>query len=413
MYSSHSGFTDTRTISEYADMQYLGHHTTLPSSPTESTLSAFSRMSIDSNSAPISSQMFAPAIPTFPPDVTDCGQTQTFVHGQNIDPAYYNTAPQAFPPLHNYVPDIEGCGSTQVPVPQARDYEFTPSPHQHIKAISTKFNADFELNGILADTQLISKDAVVFYVHRHRLIEASSNGFDSLLDIHGSHFLQVVRVPEHSEQLNIMLHAVYGISCAPFQPTIETILTVVCLLPKYGLQPKNYVAPTMPLFNDIRYRMPASPLLTYVISSNYDLVELAVMASAYLLSLDISTMSEEMVEFINPVYLKRLFDLQRARINALKHQLALPPEPHPATPECDFIAQKSLTGAWVHSTARLIWNARAGMTAGEIEEIFQKLDKNTHCNLCKGRLRERIKAVVIEWSEVKVDGVVTPRVFGS
>ncbi len=211
---------------------------------------------------------------------------------------------------------------------------------------------------MLADTQLISNDAVVFYVHRYRLIEASSNGFDSLLDLHGSYFLRVV--PEHSEQLNIMLHVVYGISCSPFQPNIDTILTVVCLLPKYGLQPKNYVAPTLPLFNDIRYRMPASPLLTYVISSNYDLIELAVMASAYLLSLDISTMSAEMVEFINPVYLKRLFDLQRARIDALKHQLSLPPGPHPATPECDFIAQKSLTGAWVHSTASLIWNAQAG-----------------------------------------------------
>lgn len=211
---------------------------------------------------------------------------------------------------------------------------------------------------MLADTQLISNDAVVFYVHCYRLIEASSNGFDSLLDLHGSYFLRVV--PEHSEQLNIMLHVVYGISCSPFQPNIDTILTVVCLLPKYGLQPKNYVAPTLPLFNDIRYRMPASPLLTYVISSNYDLIELAVMASAYLLSLDISTMSAEMVEFINPVYLKRLFDLQRARIDALKHQLSLPPGPHPATLECDFIAQKSLTGAWVHSTASLIWNAQAG-----------------------------------------------------
>lgn len=38
--------------------------------------------------------MFAPTIPTFTPDVADCGQTQTFVHGHNINPAYYSTAPQ-------------------------------------------------------------------------------------------------------------------------------------------------------------------------------------------------------------------------------------------------------------------------------------------------------------------------------
>ncbi|KAK0473438.1 hypothetical protein IW261DRAFT_1370316 [Armillaria novae-zelandiae] len=292
---------------------------------------------------------------------------------------------------------MNGRNSTQGPVSQAQNYEsFPPSPH--IKAISTTFNANFKpVDGILADMQLISTDAVVFYVHRYRLIEASSNGFDSLLAL--GCLLQVV--PEHSEQLNIMLHAVYGISCALFQPTIDTILTVVCMLPKYGLQPKNYVAPTLPLFNDIRYRMPTSPLLTYVISSNYDLAELAVLTSAYLLSLDISTMSEDMVEFINPVYLKRLFDLQRTRMNALKGQLALLPEPHPATPECDFIAQKALTRAWVHSAAHLIWSARAGTTSGELKEIFQKLDKDTHCNLCKGRLRERVKAIVIKWSQVK------------
>ncbi|KAK0199981.1 hypothetical protein DFS33DRAFT_1376323 [Desarmillaria ectypa] len=272
--------------------------------------------------------------------------------------------------------------------------------YQYIKAVSTQFNADFKPNGILAETRLISADGVVFYVHHYRLIGASSNGFNSLLDTHESWIPRIV--PEDSEQLNIILHAIYGISCAPFQPTIDTLLTVVCLLPKYGLQPKDYVAPSLPLFNDIRYHMPVSPLLTYVISSNYDLIELAAMASAHLLSLDISTMSDEMVEFINPVYLKRLFDLQRARIDALKRQLSLPPKPHPATPECDFIAQKSLTGAWVRSTAGLIWDARAGMTAGEIEETFQKLDQTTFCNLCKSRLRERVKAMVIEWSEVKV-----------
>ncbi len=228
--------------------------------------------------------------------------------------------------------------------------------NQEINAISTKFNADFNHNGMPPDTRLVSSDLVLFLVHHHMLADASTNRFNALLDS----LRPFTTIPETSDFLNIILHAIYALSCSKFQPTIDTLMTAVCLFPKYGLQPKRYIHPSSPLFSDIRYQMPLSPLMTYVVSSYYELEDLAVITSGHLLSLDVSTMSEEMVEFISPVYLKRLFDLQQRRVDTLKRLFAVPPNPHPATPRCDFIAQKSLTRAWSLYTVRLLWDARAG-----------------------------------------------------
>ncbi|KAK0199985.1 hypothetical protein DFS33DRAFT_1268073 [Desarmillaria ectypa] len=270
--------------------------------------------------------------------------------------------------------------------------------YQEINAISTRFNMDFKHNGMSPDTRLVSSDLVLFLVHRHMLIDATTNRFDALLDSLGP----FTTVPETSGFLNIILHAIYGLPCSQFQPTVDTLMTAVCLLPKYGLEPKKYIQPSSPLFNDIRHQMPLSPLMTYVVASNYELEELAVMTSAHLLSLDISTMGDDIVEFINPVYLKRIFDLQQRRVNTLKRLFAVPPNPHPAMPHCDFIAQKSLTRAWDLYTARLLWDARADMTVGAIERTYRTLDDHVACFDCKCALREHVKGIVIEWSEQQV-----------
>ncbi|PBK71246.1 hypothetical protein ARMSODRAFT_955033 [Armillaria solidipes] len=299
-------------------------------------------------------------------------------------------------------PDVEECASRIQLGSQVNDLvSESHAPllsYQQINAMSTKFNADFIHNGKPPDTRLGSSDLVLFLVHRHMLVDASTNRFNTLLDS----LRPFTTVPETSDFLNIILHAVYGLSCSQFRPTIDTLMTAVCLFPKYGLQPKRYIHPSSPLFSDIRYQMPLSPLMTYVVSSYYELEELAVITSGHLLSLDVSTMSEEMVEFISPVYLKRLFDLQQRRVDTLKRLSAVPPIPHPATPRCDFIAQKTLTRAWSLYTVRLLWDARADLTVGAIERTYRTLDDHVACFDCKCVLRERVKGIVIEWSEQKL-----------
>ncbi|KAK0217101.1 hypothetical protein IW262DRAFT_169943 [Armillaria fumosa] len=297
--------------------------------------------------------------------------------------------------------DVKECASRIQLGSQANDFMLEsyppPPPHQHINAVSTKFHTDFKHNGKPPDIQLVSSDRVLFLVHHHMLADASTNRFNTLLDS----LQPFTTIPETSDFLNIILHAIYGLSCSQFQPNIDTLMTAVCLFPKYGLQPKRYIYPSSPLFRDIRYQMPLSPLTTYVVSSYYELEDLAVITSGHLLALDVSTMSEETVEFINPVYLKRLFDLQQRCLDTLKRLFAVPPNLHPATPLCDFIAQKSFTRAWSLYTTRLLWDARADLTVGEIERTYRTLDDHVVCFDCKCALRERVKSIVIEWSEKK------------
>ncbi|KAK0495478.1 hypothetical protein EDD18DRAFT_243167 [Armillaria luteobubalina] len=302
--------------------------------------------------------------------------------------------------------DTEECASRLQLGSRASDLVFEsctllpnvlPHSYQQINAISTKFNIDFKHNGILPDTQLVSSDRVLFLVHRHMLADTSTNRFNALLDSLRS----FTTIPETSDFLNIILHAIYGLSCSQFQPNIDTLMIAVCLFPKYGLQPKRYIHPSSPLFSDIRYQMPLSPLTTYVVSSYYELEDLAVITSGHLLALDVSTMSDETVEFIHPVYLKRLFDLQQRRLDTLKRLFDAAPNSHPATPRCDFIAQKSFTRAWSLYTTRLLWDARADLTAGAIERTYRTLDDHVGCFDCKITLRERVKGIVIEWSEQK------------
>ncbi|KAK0487270.1 hypothetical protein IW261DRAFT_1558359 [Armillaria novae-zelandiae] len=344
----------------------------------------------------------------FVSDVTECGLVQSG-SGASDTITFFDRSSQlstdvfvAFP-ASNHALDVEQCDSTQTSYPcNSGAPVTTPSlPDRQscdcVNAISTQFSPGFEFSGITSDMQIVSWDSVLFHVHRGRLLEASSNGFNALL--YGAKTRIVV--PENSDLLNIILHAIYGISCSPFQHSVATLMDAVNLFPRYGVKAKDYISPSLPLFNDIRYQMPLSPLLTFVVASSHELEDLAVLASAHLLALDISTMSDEMVEVINPVYLKRLFDLQTSRVNAFKRLLAVPPESHPATSKCDFIAQKALTRSWAFYTAYMLWDARADMTAGTIERTFQTLECDILCDLCTDCLKKRVKSIVVEWSELK------------
>ncbi|KAK0450297.1 uncharacterized protein EV420DRAFT_746977 [Desarmillaria tabescens] len=302
---------------------------------------------------------------------------------------------------------LEGCDKAGTGVTFQYSYPETISfpPKQasaDVKAISTKFNKNFKHHNYLPDIQLVSSDSVLFEVHYREIIIASTNAFNKLLE----HHTPCVSVQETSEMLNIILHAIYGISCSQFRHTIDHLITAVRLFPKYGLEPKAFVSPSSPLFDVIRFQMPLSPLEVYVVASNYGLEELATAASSHLLSFKIGTMSTEMAQLINPVYLKRLFDLQTTRVNTLKRALSIPPAHHSATPTCDFIAQKSLTRAWALCAAYLGCSANAGLllyasrrsrthsdvfqgiTASRIENVFRAFaDRYLSCDECKGCLK--------------------------
>lgn len=219
-------------------------------------------------------------------------------------------------------------------------------------------------NGQPPDLILVSSDAVYFHVHTDVLHDASGNGFASLLEHLNStrehSEISLVNVPEKADTLNVILLTIYSKSSADYQPSFAVLFTAVNELQKYAIDPKRYVQPSQPLFELIRFHMPLHPLEVYALAGHYDLFQLAVAASSHLLGYKLNTIPDETVNFMGALYIRRLYDLQMSRVEALKKVLVLPPEPHPSRPSCSLMDQTKIARAWALSSAYLIWDVRPG-----------------------------------------------------
>lgn len=83
------------------------------------------------------------------------------------------------------------------------------------------------------DLVFVSSDRVSFCLHSEVVLAASSNAFDNLVDplqvsaarAKADH--HVVAIPETASVLNIILHAIYGLSCQQFDPTNDDLFAAV------------------------------------------------------------------------------------------------------------------------------------------------------------------------------------------
>ncbi len=231
-------------------------------------------------------------------------------------------------------------------------------------SVSTTFFPGAELDVLPTDLIILSSDSVFFYVHQHKIIAASTNGFNSLLPLkeHGQPEDAGNILPLHLDSivLNILLHTIYNMSAAHYAPTPDTVISAVESLEEYGLSVKTYLAPATPLYTLFLGTAPQAPIEFYAVAGGYDLHHLAVPISSFLLSYSLASLTDELAVKMGPLYLKRLFYLHLGRVEALKRLLLPPPQPHVPTPTCDFSEQKKLTRAWALASAYLAWDVRPG-----------------------------------------------------
>ncbi|KAF8450451.1 hypothetical protein L210DRAFT_2389809 [Boletus edulis BED1] len=297
---------------------------------------------------------------------------------------------------------------TQVPTPPG---SFTASPvdppadENALVSVSTTFFPGAQNHALPPDLVLLSSDSVFFYVHNHVLLAASENNFNSLLPppakAKSGPMGHVVLVSESSTVLNVVLHAVYDMSCSHYSPSFETIAAALKAMTTYGISLRTRVAPTTPLHTLLLSLAPIYPLELYALAASYDLHDIAIPTSAYLLSFSLASLTDEMAERIGPKYLKRLFFLHFGRADALKRLLLPPPHPHPPTPTCDYAEQKKLTRAWALASAYLAWDARPDLSTGIMESALAPLGEQLSCESCRRTLHERLKTLIVQWSAVK------------
>jgi hypothetical protein len=264
---------------------------------------------------------------------------------------------------------------------------------------------------------------VYFYVHAHILLNASENGFNTMLPViaHGNGDWPILPVPERSAVFNVVMHAIYDMSCIQYSPSFDTLVEAVNALITYGVAPKNVITSTTSLYHVLLTHATSRPFDLFALASQHDLSDLAIATSTHLLSISLSTISDEMAERVGPIYLKRLFFMHLGRSEVLRSILLPPPSPHAPTPECSYEKQKNLSRAWTLASAYLAWDARAGafegvicivyniqrinsldISADAIEAALAPLGDHLLCRECQAALTERLKVLIIRWSTIKV-----------
>ncbi|THU90259.1 hypothetical protein K435DRAFT_821195 [Dendrothele bispora CBS 962.96] len=257
----------------------------------------------------------------------------------------------------------------------------------------------------MPDVMLMSSDAVVFYVNQQTLLNLSTNSFNSLLPITPIHGAEhPIHLPQiHSSELNILLHILYNLDCTQYNPPLPVILSSINLFPEFGLSPKALISPQTHIYKILLSQASLYPLEVYCLCGKYDIYDLATPVSSLLLSLVLSTLTDQDAERMGSVYLARLFKLHRMRVETLLRLLMPAPCLHNPTNKCGFEQQKALTNAWTMTTAYLSWSAKPDISTSTIRAIFNAMMKHITCPDClKGR-DERLNQIIVNWSITKVN----------
>lgn len=209
-------------------------------------------------------------------------------------------------------------------------------------------------------------------------------------------------VLETSVVLNIVLHIVYDLPCDRYCPTFENIEDALKALKKYGVDIMKCINPSSNIFRTLMDTASSNPLTVYALASSYDIPALCTSVSAYLLSVPLTSIPDEVCINIGVIYLRKLLVLQSGRIDTLKGLILPPPLKHAPSAKCDYIAQGRLARAWALTCAYVTWKTRPDIDRETVNCAFSSLAKELSCSLCKKALEERVKSVLISWSLVKV-----------
>ncbi|KAF9035216.1 hypothetical protein BJ165DRAFT_658493 [Panaeolus papilionaceus] len=253
-------------------------------------------------------------------------------------------------------------------------------------AVSTAFHPNSHPNAP-PDTIFTTSDGVWFYTASKVILARSPSAFRTLLGMRltDDRFRDVViPIDIPSGEFNVIIHLLYGSSSAPHSPTFDTLVKAVDRLPLLDIDPKHYILPSTPLFSLLLSYAPLHPLDVYIVAGHHDLYELASQCSPHLLSLSLSTITDQQAERMSVLYLKKLMLLHVTRLNELREILLKVPDYHPETKKCTFNDQNAVSRAWALGTAGLVWDARPDLSTHSIQTSL-----------------ERIKDVVARWTSVK------------
>ena len=177
-----------------------------------------------------------------------------------------------------------------------------------------------------------------------------------------------LHLPEDASTLNILIHVVYGIPFAQYNPPLETLLEVVKSLKKYGILLPSHLNPGNHLFEEITKRIPQMPLEVFTIAAGDDIFELACEASKHLLSFPLNKISDQVATRMGSIYLRLLFTLHTERLFVLRRLVASPPVAHEPIYGCGRREYERLRSAWSLASVTFIHNAKPGSVSSRRDD---------------------------------------------
>lgn len=243
--------------------------------------------------------------------------------------------------------------------------------------LSSAFFCDALDGPFPTDVVLLSADQVYFFVHSAVLLKHSANGFAGLLGDDRAY------LPENSEVLNLVLHALYNLDPSRFRPTVSLMAATLRSLQHYDVSLDSLFTPSHPMSITLLHLGIQFPLETFALVASFQLEHLAVEISKKLVSVPLHNLTEELAEKMGTSYLRRLVFLHLGRVDRLKQLLMQPHSPHPVTKDCYESDQKRLRNQWKALAVALGWEARADMSPQHIHNTFTTLLLKTSCNECQ------------------------------
>ncbi|TFK84435.1 hypothetical protein K466DRAFT_602011 [Polyporus arcularius HHB13444] len=263
--------------------------------------------------------------------------------------------------------------------------------------VSTAFDLALLIDGAAPDLLIVTSDTVNFHVHTAIILRLSTNAFYGML----LPAISTIAVAETAAVINVVLHVFYGRSCTEYKPTFEDIDASVTALVKYGASLSELAVSPLPLFDLLVTQARLRAIDVYAVAGQNALEEVAVAASAYLISYNPLHLTDELSVKMGPVYLKSLMNLHFYRRMALKAVVLTPPGKHLPTATCDDATQTRVLTAWAVVAAQLVWTASPDISSNALQAAFGKANTSITCPDCRARLQVRIHDMAREWSAVK------------
>ncbi|KLO19880.1 hypothetical protein SCHPADRAFT_44548 [Schizopora paradoxa] len=283
------------------------------------------------------------------------------------------------------------------------------------------------------DLTITSCDSVRFCVHESYLLAISSNLFGGFLPVVGSRQIQprreglqhndnelrnkdeqeqrLLHLSESGSVLNILLCAAYGKPLVAGQAhspyiSLSDLSLAVAALKKYGIPMQTATSERSLMFSAFAFHCSngtASALRVYAVAASYapDMHNLAVYASQFLLSLKLSSVTDEIADEIGAVYLRKLFTLHLVRTQAFKRLLIHPPQLHRPNPYCNEDGGGALREAWDSVKAYLSWAAAPDVSNSTIEGATVAVLEKLTCDECRDLVRVRFLGLKQQWEAVK------------